>query len=324
MTVFNEERHLPSTIESVLNQSFRNFKLIISDNHSTDASPQIIEQFVKNDSRIVKVSPKNHCPSLVHGQFIFNEVLPQYTNKYSINIGGHDLWDSTYLENLYIKAESDPTVSVVYGDGFDLSYEKNEIYGKFEDHVVCSTIIKPLIPLVMLLSLQVNIISYGLIVEAKRKKVRFDRHACVGADHFFATELALHGKILHEPAAKFFLRRSKDHGSLSAYAERHLIKSNQLENSHQDFYKQLEWALYLLDLAVSDPDLAFYRLPEIKNMLKTSLINGYIIRYLPNLNIPNSDGLRTFLISPGMVSIYDVNSATINFVEQLISSNLEN
>lgn len=319
--IFNEERHLQETIESVLNQSFTNFQFIISDNHSTDSTPDIIKKYMVKDSRILRFSPKKHCPSLEHGSFILNELLPTFKNKYSIHIGGHDLWSDNYLENLFKRAESDPDVAVVYGDTYDLDYEKNSILGKYEDHVVVSNIAKPLIPHVMLLSLQVNALAFGLTSEEKRRKASW-RHKCVGADHFYVTELALQGKILHEPSAQFFLRRSKDHGSLSAYAKRHLnSRAHDSSHPHRDFFQQLEWALYLVDLAVSEPTYSFYQQAPIKNMLKISLLNGYIMRYLPNLNIPNENGIHTFLESPEMSSLYDVNSASVKFVEELIAAN---
>lgn len=320
--VYNEERHIQETIESVLNQTFKDFQFIISDNFSTDTTSQIIDKYVKKDARIIKVSPKYHCPSLEHASFILEKVLPNFSNKYSIHIGGHDLWGIDYLEKLLKRAESNQDISVVYGDVYELNYETNAVIGQLEDHVVISEVIKPLIPHVVLLGLRVNTIVFGLTNEKKRLKASW-RHNCSGADHFYVTELALQGKILHEAGAQFFLRRSKDHNSLSGYAKRHL--NPQTLNDiypHRDFYLQLEWASHLVDLAVSDPYLSFYQQPEIKNILKISLINGYIIRYLRNLDFLDQNGVEKFLSSKEIASLYEVNDATIKYLNELITENI--
>lgn len=50
--LYNGERFLEAAIESILNQTFRDFELIISDNCSTDRSAEICRQFAAQDSRI--------------------------------------------------------------------------------------------------------------------------------------------------------------------------------------------------------------------------------------------------------------------------------
>jgi glycosyltransferase involved in cell wall biosynthesis len=50
--LYNGERFLEAAIESILNQTFRDFELIISDNCSTDRSGEICRRFAAQDSRI--------------------------------------------------------------------------------------------------------------------------------------------------------------------------------------------------------------------------------------------------------------------------------
>jgi len=49
----NGSRHIGETIKSVLNQTFQNFEIVISDNGSTDDTVKIIKDF--NDPRITKI-----------------------------------------------------------------------------------------------------------------------------------------------------------------------------------------------------------------------------------------------------------------------------
>ena len=52
MSVFNCEKFLSSSIESILQQSFSDFEFIIFDDASTDSSRNIIESFASEDPRI--------------------------------------------------------------------------------------------------------------------------------------------------------------------------------------------------------------------------------------------------------------------------------
>lgn len=52
LTVYNGENYLRETLISILNQTFVDFELIISDNASTDCTQQICEEFALKDGRI--------------------------------------------------------------------------------------------------------------------------------------------------------------------------------------------------------------------------------------------------------------------------------
>lgn len=53
MSVFNEEIHLRSAIDSVLNQTYKNFEFIIVNDHSTDKTPEILKEYEAKDNRII-------------------------------------------------------------------------------------------------------------------------------------------------------------------------------------------------------------------------------------------------------------------------------
>jgi glycosyltransferase involved in cell wall biosynthesis len=53
MPTYNGERFLRPAIDSILNQTFRGFELILIDDGSTDSTPRILEEFKEKDPRIV-------------------------------------------------------------------------------------------------------------------------------------------------------------------------------------------------------------------------------------------------------------------------------
>lgn len=52
MSVYNEEKYLKDTIESILGQTFTNFEFIIADDGSTDKTQDILKNYAQKDVRI--------------------------------------------------------------------------------------------------------------------------------------------------------------------------------------------------------------------------------------------------------------------------------
>lgn len=59
MPVYNQEKYLTETIESVINQSYENFEFLILDDGSTDSSAEIIKEYAFKDSRIKSFYEQN-------------------------------------------------------------------------------------------------------------------------------------------------------------------------------------------------------------------------------------------------------------------------
>ena len=52
MSVYNAEKYLKESVESILKQTFSDFEFIIIEDCSIDGSLKILEDFAKKDSRI--------------------------------------------------------------------------------------------------------------------------------------------------------------------------------------------------------------------------------------------------------------------------------
>lgn len=59
MPVYNARKYIESTIESVLNQTFTDFELILIDDGATDGSGEVCDTYASMDKRIVLIHQAN-------------------------------------------------------------------------------------------------------------------------------------------------------------------------------------------------------------------------------------------------------------------------
>ena len=94
MPIYNGENFLKQRLESITNQSYRNFKLIISDNNSTDKSQEICEKISKKDKRILYFRHDENRG----GYWNFDFLLKKAQTKYFVWAAVDDIWSENFLE----------------------------------------------------------------------------------------------------------------------------------------------------------------------------------------------------------------------------------
>ena len=96
--IYNVEEYLPSCIESVLNQTFSDFELILVDDGSPDRCPEICDNYKERDDRI-KVIHKNNG-GLASARKAGIQVA---TGDYVFNLDADDLVENDTLEYAHNK-----------------------------------------------------------------------------------------------------------------------------------------------------------------------------------------------------------------------------
>lgn len=110
--VYNGERFIKQAIESVIEQTFDRFLLIISDNCSSDKTVSVIKNYL-NDSR-VKLVVQPYNKGMVDN---FNHCLKLINTKYFMLISHDDfLFSKQSLEYAFQILESHPEVPTVHSD----------------------------------------------------------------------------------------------------------------------------------------------------------------------------------------------------------------
>lgn len=110
MPVLNGERYVHAAIESILNQTFPNFELIISDNASTDSTREIAEVFARADSRVKVISR----PETIGAHHNYNSIVPLARGECFKWAAHDDLLEPTFLESCWEVLNDNPSVVLVY------------------------------------------------------------------------------------------------------------------------------------------------------------------------------------------------------------------
>lgn len=93
MSVYNGEKYLSEAIESILNQTYKDFEFIIINDGSSDNSLEIIKKYQNQDERIVLISRENK--GLVAS---LNEGIEKAKGKYIARMDADDICLSTRFE----------------------------------------------------------------------------------------------------------------------------------------------------------------------------------------------------------------------------------
>ena len=92
--VFNGEKSIRRTLDSVLSQTFLDFELVISDNASTDSTQLICQEYKRNDKRIRYIRNEKNMGGIAN----FKLLLDESKTEYFVWLAADDYWDPTFLE----------------------------------------------------------------------------------------------------------------------------------------------------------------------------------------------------------------------------------
>jgi glycosyltransferase involved in cell wall biosynthesis len=98
--VFNAERYLDMTLDSVLSHDELNIEVIAVDDGSTDSSPSILSAYAKKDNRLKVFTQDNKGVSTAR-----NFGIKSSTGKYVTFLDADDFSNPVALRNAYAKAE---------------------------------------------------------------------------------------------------------------------------------------------------------------------------------------------------------------------------
>ncbi len=111
MPVYNGERYLEETLDTVLKQTYYDFALIISDNASTDRTEEICRDFASKDSRIDYIRNPINLGASQNYKRCFDPAQSEYFRWQNAD----DPIESTLLERCIKILDEYPDVVLAYG-----------------------------------------------------------------------------------------------------------------------------------------------------------------------------------------------------------------
>lgn len=144
--LYNKEESITETVLSVLNQTFKEFELVIVNDGSTDGSLEKVKAF--SDPRIKIIDKPNGGVSSAR-----NEGIKAASGEWVSLVDADDRWKNGYLEAVSKAIDEYPAASVVvtnYKKGHENPYVKYNKRGYFSDYfllamkyndIICSSVI---------------------------------------------------------------------------------------------------------------------------------------------------------------------------------------
>jgi glycosyltransferase involved in cell wall biosynthesis len=199
LPVYNGERFLADALASILQQTYEDFVLIVSDNASTDATVDIVEEHAARDERIVLLrSDVNRGAA-----WNYNRVFGECRTPYFKWAAADDMLAPTCLEGLLEAIEASPSSVVLAFPRTQLVDDCGVVMGEVEDPLAA----RPGAPPWARLFRVVNNVAFGNVIFALVRSDALRRTRLHGnypfADYVLLAELALVGEFRLVPEPLF-------------------------------------------------------------------------------------------------------------------------
>lgn len=97
MPVFNGEAYIREAIDSLLNQTYRDFELVISDNASTDSTASICQEYAALDSRVRCIRQHMNIGGVANFRFVLEAAQ---ASQYFMWAACDDSWSPNWVATL--------------------------------------------------------------------------------------------------------------------------------------------------------------------------------------------------------------------------------
>jgi glycosyltransferase involved in cell wall biosynthesis len=115
MGCYNEEGYLEQTIPAVLNQTMRDFDLLILDNGSTDSSWEILQHCAAIDPRITLLRSQTNLIPADAANYCWGLAMSRWPKcRWFIGQGADDIMAPDYLEAVLAVAKANPDVNCIF------------------------------------------------------------------------------------------------------------------------------------------------------------------------------------------------------------------
>lgn len=134
MSTYNREKLLPRAIDSVLNQTYKNFELIICDDCSSDNSYKLLENY-KNKHSNIKIIKNDNNMGLTKS---LNKLLEHVSGSFIARLDSDDYYHPEKLEKQIKFLKINKDIDFVGTMGQTIDYDGKFITNNYIDNVIPS------------------------------------------------------------------------------------------------------------------------------------------------------------------------------------------
>lgn len=210
LPVYNNGKYLRKTLDSILNQSYRNFILLLSDDGSTDETEEICEQYAKLDTRIKYTKNATNLGAMGNHR----KVLEDAETEYFMFARGHEILPPDLLEDCLHVLENDTEVVLAFAKTVWIDEEDNILNNKYlpyYDSRGCDVVTR----FVLVLWGRCEYF-YGLVRTEHLKSIRVLENV-IATDLIMLIEMALLGSFAHIESG---VRKRRYHYNGESYRQR--------------------------------------------------------------------------------------------------------
>ena len=208
LATYNGEKYVAEQIDSILNQTYKNIHLIISDDCSKDNTPEILKEYEKKDKRITVYIQPHNLGVVKNIEFLLKKV----TNELYMLSDQDDIWLSRKVEKS-VETLKKENADLVFGDLEVVDQNLKTIYPSFGDYMLLNKKIKKYID-----SYRVNYLYNcvtGCTVLSKKEFIEKILPIPTNSkylihDHWIGLIVALNGKLAYMPEKYIKYRQHGD------------------------------------------------------------------------------------------------------------------
>ena len=228
LATYNGEKYLKEQIDSILKQTYTNFRLIISDDCSTDRTLDILKEYEQKDSRIIVYRQEENLGYIKNFGFLLNLVESKF---YALS-DQDDIWMEDKLEAALKKIE-EKNADLYFSDLYLINEQGKKISNSFwKEKGFYKKVIKDKKHKGLLLNNYVT----GCTIVSKKEFIKYfiPFPENMMHDYWIAIVLSLKGKIIYDTVPHINYRQHGDNQIGSKMKSKELNSLDEIRNMFID------------------------------------------------------------------------------------------
>lgn len=121
--LYNAEAFIAQTLQSILDQTFQEWEVIVLDDCSTDKSYEVAKEFSKKDERFKVLKNEKNLGMMGN----WNAGIDFCKREFFVKLDADDIWENTFLEKSMNILKNNPNVGIIFTKYINIDAKSNKI-----------------------------------------------------------------------------------------------------------------------------------------------------------------------------------------------------